>query len=197
VSSGPTTRRSSSSSRSIRATTRRSNRDETGGRRLNGARRSQGHERVRETSSDDFLAGARGQQRHLWWTVVPALRGLLTHLRADAHTEPDAWLAVHAGRLFRRHIRRRLARYRIRLLGGGAARCAAGRGLRRAGRASSAATTARPATGTGAGYARHLLHGSRFLLDDLGRRPDQRHDAGRPDRLYSRGTGGIPAVPGG
>src|SRR5205823_11445228 len=35
--------------------------------------------------------------------AVPAGSGLLAHLRADAHREPDARLALHARRLPRRH----------------------------------------------------------------------------------------------
>ena len=31
--------------------------------------------------------------------AVPAVGGLLPHLRADADSKPDAWLAFHAGRV--------------------------------------------------------------------------------------------------
>ncbi len=50
----------------------------------------------------EFLAGADGQQRHVRWAAVSAVGGVLPDLRADADSEPDAWLAVHARRLYRR-----------------------------------------------------------------------------------------------
>ncbi len=81
--------------------------------------------------------------------------------------------------------------FEFEFLAGGAPGGAAGRRVRRPGRAAAAAPAARRATGAGAGHARPVVHGRRFLPDGLGRRPDQRRHARRAWRLRPRRRGGV------
>src|SRR4051812_46091185 len=56
-----------------------------------------------EAGLDEPVADIGGEQRRAGRPAVPALVGLLAHLRPDAHPQPDARLVLHAGRLLRRH----------------------------------------------------------------------------------------------
>src|SRR5262249_5547186 len=134
---------------------------------------------------------ADGQQRHLRRPAVPAVGGLLADLRADAHPESDAWLAVHARRLFRRHPRRRLPGRRLQFLARGDHQRLAGGGVRRADRAPVPAPPPGRAAGPGAGDLGHLLHDRRSLPDVVGRRPDLGRHAARARRIRSLRPAGV------
>src|SRR6185437_12352927 len=129
---------------------------------------------------DEFLDSAERQQHNLWWSAVFAVVRLLFDLRVDAYSEPDARLVIHAGRLCRRKLPRRLLEHQARLLAGRHPERHRRGGVRRIdGTVAAAPAYGRP-IGPGAGYARHLVHGRRFLPDGLGRRSDFGRNAGAP-----------------
>src|SRR3974390_3324903 len=152
--------------------------------------------RERERCGHEFLAGARGQQHHLWWSAVSAIGGLFTNLWADAYSEPDARLAFHARRLCWRNARRRHARFPIQFLAGGGPGDADGGRARRLDRTLALAPSARRSVGTGARHPRPIFHGRRFLFDDVGRRPALGSDTIRARRLrpfWRRSISDLPA----
>src|SRR5207245_8221377 len=100
--------------------------------------------------------------------AVPACRGILADLRADADRESYARLAVHARRVSGRVGPQDCAQS----LACRAARSPGGCALRWIARAPDPATAYGQPAGTGAGNAWHLVHRRRPLPDDLGRRPD-------------------------
>src|SRR5579885_2861278 len=119
------------------------------------------------------MGRARGEQRQSRRSVVPALRGLLADLRVDANPEPHAWLALHAGRLRRRH--RPAARPGF-LERGAAERPRDGRARRRNG-APPPAPPPGPGAAAGAVDPRPLLHRRRPLSDGMDGRSDLREHA--------------------
>src|SRR6266403_1090185 len=134
---------------------------------------------ILQTRSADnaVLDHPRSQQPVARRPVVSAVVGILADLRVDESSEPDARRLLHARYVFGGDGAAFLGW--VEYLGDRARRWNRCCGDRRSLRAASADPTEDQSIGTSAGYARHVLHHFRCMLDVMGWRLDSRTDAAK------------------